>query len=354
MRILFNFEPLIKKVLHTGNHYSVKEVLFWTRKDIFLLLILALIPTLLYQLLGWHWIAIPWLPLALLGTAVAFMVGFKNNSAYDRTWEARKIWGSIVNGSRSWGIMVKDYITNKHAEKKLSDAELHAIHLQLLNRHFAWLTALRFQLREAKKWEAIYKDHNAEYKNAFFKVEEHEMKLEDAVKKYLSEEEFTAVMSKTNKAAQIIALQSTQLRQLLEAGYIEDFRHIELQKQLSEFYNQQGASERIKNFPYPRQYTTLSVWFIQIFVILLPLGMLQEFEKMGTNYVWLTIPFAALSNWIFKTMDKIGEATENPFEGSANDIPITAMSRGIEIDLLEIINEPHELKPITPVNSILT
>lgn len=340
--------------MHTGNQFSVKEVLFWTRRDIYGLVLLASIPTVLYKLFHWQWLAIPWLPLTLLGTAVAFMVGFKNNSAYDRLWEARRIWGSIVNLSRSWGIMVRDYITNKHATKKLNPDELHTIHLQLLNRHFAWLTALRYQLREPKTWESIYKVHNAEFKNYKFSVDEHNNKLTDALKPYLSDDEYSSVMNKTNKPAQIIALQSAQLKELLEAGYIEDFRHMELQKILIEFYNQQGASERIKNFPYPRQFTTMCAWFINIFIILSPLGMIKEFEKFGEQCVWLNIPFAALSNWIFTTMDRIGESTESPFEGSANDVPITAMSRNIEIDLLEIIQEPHSLKAIQPMNNILT
>ncbi|MCC7029474.1 MAG: hypothetical protein IT257_04145, partial [Chitinophagaceae bacterium] len=173
-------------------------------------------------------------------------------------------------------------------------------------------------------------------------------------RKHLSDTEYAAVMSKSNKAAQIIALQSAHLRQLLDGGYIEDFRHMELEKVLIELYNQQGASERIKNFPYPRQFATLSVWFIHIFIILLPFGMFKEFEKLGEHFVWLTIPFAALSGWVFTTMDKIGEATENPFEGRANDVPITAMSRGIEIDLLEMLNENHQLKPLSSQNSIIT
>ena len=121
--------------MHIGNNYSTKEVLFWTRKDIYLLLVISSIPVVLYQIFDLKWIAIPWLPVALLGTAVAFMVGFKNNAAYDRTWEARKIWGAIVNFSRTWGLMVKDYISNKHAEHKLSEAELHQIRLELTNRH---------------------------------------------------------------------------------------------------------------------------------------------------------------------------------------------------------------------------
>jgi putative membrane protein len=250
--------------------------------------------------------------------------------------------------------MVKDYITNIHAKKPLSSDDLKAIQLTLYKRHFAWLTALRHQLREPRQWESIYKTHNAEYKNQWFRVDEHDHTLADAIKPYLSDEEYDKVVGKSNKAAQILALQSEHLKQLLEAGLIEDFRHMELEKLLVEFYNQQGASERIKNFPYPRQYATLNLWFIKIFVILIPFGMLQEFENLGSNLIWLSIPFSALSGWIFTTMEKIGESSENPFEGSANDVPITTMSRAIEIDMLEMLDIPHQLTPLKAQHNILT
>ena len=339
--------------MHAGKNYSFKEVVLWTRRDIFLLLIIAIIPTLCFQLLGWTWLAVPWLPIALLGTAVAFVVGFKNNASYDRLWEARKAWGSIVNFSRSWGILLKDYITNKHTLKPLSAVELRSLQLAFIHRHIAWLTALRFQLREARTWESIYKKHNQEYKNRWFSVPEHKGDLKTELAKHLTESELNMVMSKTNKAAQIIALQSENLRYLMEQGYIEDFRHMELEKLLVEFYNQQGVCERIKNFPYPRQFATINLYFTRIFVVLVPLGMLEEFAKVGGNYVWLSIPFSVLSSWIFTTLEKIGESTESPFEGSANDVPITAMSRAIEIDLKEMFNVSDVPPPHKPENNIL-
>lgn len=339
--------------MHAGNNFTLKEVILWTRRDIYQLTVIAIIPTALFVFLDWKWMVLPWLPIALLGTAVAFVVGFKNNASYDRLWEARRIWGAIVNSSRSWGIMVKDYVTNKHAKHPLAETELKEVHRQLFYRHFAWLTALRYQLREARLWEGVYKSHNQEYRMKWFKVEEQESKLDEAIKPYLSAEEYALVLSKSNKAAQIIALQSEHLRKLLEAGFIEDFRHMELEKLLVEFYNHQGASERIKNFPYPRQFATLNLWFIKIFVLLLPFGMLQEFEKFNHNLVWLAIPFSVLSGWIFTTMEKIGEASESPFEGSANDVPITAISRTIEIDLREMLNENDIPPPLKPVNNIL-
>lgn len=339
--------------MHAGKNFSFLEVISWTRRDIYFLLIISAIPTCCFVFLDWRWLAIPWLPIALLGTAVAFVVGFKNNASYDRMWEARKSWGAIVNASRGWGIMARDYVSNKHAMTKLSDKELRDIQLKLTHRHFAWLTALRFQLREARTWEAIYKKHNQEYKDRWFKVHEHNHKIETELLKYLPEDEVNLIMSKTNKAAQIISMQSAHLKELLDKGLIEDFRHMELEKLLLEFLNQQGACERIKNFPYPRQFATLNLYFIRIFVALVPLGMLQEFDKQGGNMIWLSIPFSALSTWIFTTMEKIGESTESPFEGSANDVPITAMSRAIEIDLRELFNEENIPAPLKPENNIL-
>ncbi len=339
--------------MHAGKNYSFKEVILWTRRDILSLLAIATIQTFCYAVLGWRWLSIPWLPIALLGTAVAFIMGFKNNASYDRMWEARRIWGAVVNSSRGWGILIKDYITNNHASQKLSEPELQAIKIKFINRHFAWLTALRYSLREKRVWEAIYKKHNEEYKNKWFKVVEHEGDLRKDLLNYLSPEEIGIIMSKSNKPAQIIALQSDQLRVLLEKGFIEDFRHMELEKMLLEFYNQQGGSERIKNSPYPRQYATLNLYFTKIFVFLLPLGMLQEFDKLGGHLIWLSIPFSVLSAWIFTTMEKIGESTESPFEGSANDVPITAIARNIEIDLKEMFGMENVPVALKPENNIL-
>lgn len=110
--------------MHSGRNYSLKEVLIWTRRDIAFLLLLSTIPTLLYEIAHCKWMIIPWLPIALIGTAVAFLVSFKNNASYDRMWEARKAWGAIVNTSRALGIMVKDYVTNKHAHMPLPEPEL--------------------------------------------------------------------------------------------------------------------------------------------------------------------------------------------------------------------------------------
>jgi ion channel-forming bestrophin family protein len=338
--------------MFTGRNYSLKEFLVWTRREIFFLLLVAIVPTILYAVVGWKWLVIPWLPIALIGTAVAFLVGFKNNASYERMWEARRAWGGIVNASRSWGIMVKDFVSNKHAQPTLPENELREVHRRLIYRHLAWLTALRFQLREPRDWESMEKAHSVEYRRKY-SVPEQESQLDEELKKFLTGEEVSYITEKKNKAVQIIGLQSKDLRELLDAGLIEDFRHMELENTLVEFYNHQGVCERIKNFPYPRQFATLNLYFVRLFVLMVPFGMLQEFEKLDRRLIWLNILFGALVSWVFLSMEKIGEATENPFEGGPNDIPITALSRNIEIDLKEMLDEKEIPPAIQTVHQIL-
>lgn len=338
--------------MHAGRHYSIKEVLYWTRRDIIVIIILSAIPATLYEVFDIKWLNIPWLPIALIGTAVAFIIGFKNNATYGRTWEARQIWGAIVNSSRTWGIMAKDFVTNNHAKSSVSGEELKQIQQWLIYRHIAWLTALRFQLRQPRKWENLNVNYNAEYRSNY-SIPELENNLEDELAKVLPPEEIQLILSKQNPAAQLITLQSEVLGKLNTAGLVDDLRHVEMQNMLKDFFDQQGKCERIKNFPYPRQFATLNLYFVRLFIILVPFGMLKEFEKIGENYIWLTVPFSALVCWVFNTMEKIGEVTENPFEGTPNDVPISALSRTIEIDLREMLGETDLPPKIEPMHNIL-
>ena len=337
--------------MHAGKHYSLGEVVYWTRREIFVLLLLGAVPTVSHQVWDVK-LTIPWVPIALIGTAVAFIVGFKNNATYARLWEARQIWGAIVNSSRSWGILVKDFIAVRDSGVNLPEDELKKIHTRLIYRHVGWLTALRFQLREPRAWENLNTSYNAEYRRRY-SIPEHESKLEPELSKFLSPDDLQFVLSKKNRATQLITMQSRDLRSLAEDGLIDNVRHIEMENILVSLYDQQGKCERIKNFPYPRQFATLNLFFVRLFTLVVPFGMLQEFEKMGEHYVWLTIPFTALVCWVFLTMEKIGEATENPFEGTPNDIPMAALTRTIEIDLREMLDEKDLPPPVQPVNNIL-
>ena len=106
-----------------------------------------------YQYLGWKWVRIPWLPVSLIGTAVAFYVGFKNNQSYDRGWEARKIWGGIVNLSRSFSAAVRAFITDGNTQRADLQNEIDKEVRTIIYRHIAWLHALKFAMRQRSSWE---------------------------------------------------------------------------------------------------------------------------------------------------------------------------------------------------------
>lgn len=361
--------------MYTRRNYKLKDMLVWTRLDIFRFFCIALVPVFLYDVAGFKFLHLPWLPIALVGTAVAFIVSFKNNASYGRLWEARQIWGGIVNSSRSWGIMVNDFISNEHATTPKSEEELKAIKLTLINRHIAWMTAHRYTLRQPKPWEIfLSKKSNAEH-SELYNIQEKKYSFEEAVAPYLSEKEKAIIATKGNKATHLIALQSRHLKALKEEKLMWEFSYLEMEKLLVEFYTLQGKNERIKNFPYPRQFATLNYFFVWIFIFLIPFGVMQEFDKIGLqllelsagmddwgvqffyeivarNFIWLTIPFSIVISWVFHTMERIGEASENPFEGTANDVPITTMARGIEIDLLEMFDVENIPAPIPTLHDI--
>lgn len=337
--------------MNISSHYKLRHFIPWTRVKIYKMLIISVIPTLLFYFLGWKWLAIPWVPVALLGTATAFISGFKNTQTYNRTWEARQVYGAIINNSRALGIMTKDFI---RSEDEILEKQLHQ---QIIYRHFAWLTALRFQLREIKSWENIKtKSYNREYLK-YYKVPEWESNLDEELKSFLSKEELQYILSTKNRSTQIIALQSSELKKLNEEGSISDYNYVALENHLKELYDQQGKCERIKNFPYPRQFSSINIYFTNLFCILLPFGFLSEFskliEKFGENIIWFTIPFSMILGWVFLVLEQIGESTENPFEGNANDIPITQISRNIEIDLREMLGEKDLPSAIAAQNNIL-
>ena len=263
--------------MQAGKRYTLWQTVHWTRRSIAFFFVISLIPTSLYYFFDLTWLAVPWQPIGLVGIAVAFYLGFKNNSSYERLWEARKIWGGIVNTSRSLTVMSRDFVTNEHAHDKRTQEELNHIHKVIVHRHVAWLYALAAQLRKLKAWE-----HDGKQDSGFRKMmglDKPDDKLQD-IRPYLSEEEFNYVMSKGNQASHLVSLQSRYFRKLKMEGLIEDFRHMELQGMITELYTLQGKSERIKNFPFPRQYATVNFFFVVIFILLVPFSMLSVFKNL--------------------------------------------------------------------------
>jgi putative membrane protein len=335
--------------MHIGKSYTFSEFLDWTRRDIYVLIVLAVAPVAAYEIGDLRWLAIPWTVVAMLGTATAFIVGFKNLQTYNRTWEARQIWGDIISSSRAWGTTSRDFFSNPEKSK------------ELIYRHFAWLTALRYQMRDARAWEAVSKAHNVEYQRRFFSIPERETTLETELAKYLAPGELKPVLAATNKPAQILALQSSTLKGLFARQEIVVLQFVDMQRSIKEFFVQQGRSERIKDFPYPRQFAVISAIFVRLFCVLLPFGLLREFDRLNESVegvmqghmIWLVIPFSVLLSWLYTSLDRVGESTESPFEGNANDVPISQMCRAVEVDLREMLGETDLPPLLQPRNNIV-
>ena len=342
--------------MYIRKNYPVRRMLQFTWYHILWLSVWGTVAVGTYTYFDYAWLAIPWLPVSLIGTAVAFYLGFKNNSSYDRVWEARKIWGSIVNTSRSWGTITKNFTSNYFVTEDLPETKLHEIRIKIIRRHVAWLYTLRSQLLRPAPWEKINgfiqgKITRSRIKsiNERFNFEP----IEDTLKRTLSEDDIRYLEGKQNRATQIIDQQSQALKELYENDVIDDFRHMEMQQLLTDLYDHQGRAERIKGFPFPRQYGSTSFYFIGIFIILLPFGMLGAFETLGEGLVWLTAPFTVVVGWVFIMMELVGDYSENPFENLGNDIPMYSMCRTIEIDIREMVGDTDIPEAIKPLGEVL-
>ena len=340
----------------TKKRYSVKDIVLWSRWETLIYFGYAGAITVLYKVFGFTFLNVPWTPVALIGTAVAFMVGFQNNSAYGRIWEARMIWGAIVNTSRTWGMKVRDMVENVDGKAAVSDDEISQHKKTLIYRHIAWLTALRYAMRERKSWETQHTAKTNQEWSKMIHIPEDVSNLEDNLMLYLSPEEEAYVLSKSNKQAAILFLQSKHIKELKNEGLLWKFSFLTLENVLEELFTQQGQSERIKNFPYPRQYASLAMYLTRLFAVLLPFGIIPEFAEIGEtmvddfwhigkNFIWLSVPFCAAVSWAFHIMERMARAGENPFEGTSNDVPISTIARGIEIDLRQMLDEDPESIP---------
>lgn len=288
-------------------------------------------------------IRLPFLPIGTIGTAVALYIGFKNNSAYDRFWEGRKIWGGIVNVSRAFAAQVIAHVDEPEGTSTLNDA---SVRRELVMRHLAWINALRLQLRRtsrffdkpAKATEIRLRKHAEHMRNDWDKE----------LAPFLSAEELTYMSARKNTASHLILKQTELLASLQKEGRLDIFHQLALNRHMDECLTLQGKCERIKNTPLPRWYAEYSRIFTRVYVLMMPFGLLDVFAEriahaQGEYDTWISVlPMifcTALVSWIFTMIEGIGDASEDPFERSMNDVPMNALCRTIEIDLREFLGE---------------
>lgn len=329
-----------------------RTALSFSRNQIIVYLVWSAIVVCTYYFTEWPLLSIPFLPVSLIGTALAFFLGFKSNAAYDRLYESRKNYGSIVNDSRAWSIMLNTYITNQF-NKNITEEEIQAIKLELTNRHIAWMYAHKFNLRlKRQPWERDQKYHN-KFREKLQDTFSIETDLEKSLSRYLDEKEVKEIVRCANPATQLLNNQGKRLAELRAANIIEELRLIEFQKQINQLLDDQGRNERIKNFPYPLQFSFMLKISLRIFSLLLPFALITELDKQGEYFIWLTIPFSAIINWIFYFSERNSEYSENPFQGLIYDVPMTNITRTIEIDMLQAIGITDLPEPVAAKNGVL-
>lgn len=329
--------------MYAARNLSFKFIVRFAWKPMLFFALYSALLTTLYSVVGLKFLAFPFVPISLVGTAVAFYVGFKNNSSYERLWEARKIWGSIVNQSRTLAVFILDYLK----ASETMDATALREHQQIMvHRHLAYINALRIQLRSTKVWE--------EKDDPFSQVIDTKLhfrnrNLLSEIKQFLHDDEADYLHAKTNTATHILRKQHDHLRYLSQQGCIDSFKEVAIGNMIAALYDQQGACERLKTYPFPRQYAYFSEVFVWLLALLVPFGLLGELSKFGDSFIWFTVPMSVLISWVFYVTEVVGDRSENPFENSVNDVPMTAICRTIEIDLREMLGEediPEKLKPV--------
>lgn len=250
---------------------------------------------------------------ALIGTALAFFIGFNNNQAYSRWWEARAIWGSLVNNSRSWARQILNYAK---ASETLPEAKLREIQEVLIKRHLAFLYALKAYLRNAD--DTYYRQ-------------------------YLSPEDHEYIVGHTNLHNAILTLQSRDLQELYTQKAIDGFSFIELNRTITTFCDDMGKSERIRNTVFPTTYTYYSRNFIWLFIYAVTMA-------IGSAIGVWAIVFGAITGYIFFTIQSLGQTLVNPFEKMPSALPLDQISRTIEINLLQMLDEKNVPAPVESIN----
>ncbi|MCC9138981.1 bestrophin family protein [Pontibacter silvestris] len=298
----------------TSRNLKWNVVLHYTWKSMLYYLLLSLAVYLMHDYFEVLELHMPFSTISALSTALAIFLGFKNNNAYDRWWEGRKIWGLLVNYSRAWA---REVITMIILPDATQAAEVKNLQRRMVYRHIAFVHALRVFLRKKHSYnqtnqKEIFEESN-EYKDTA---------------SFLMPNEYKVFCHKNNPPNYLLELQGEDLRRAFNKGWISDFRFVKLEETLVEFNNIQGMSERIKNTPFPRQYSFFSRVFVFIHASLLPFAFVEE---LG----WATIPVSVIISFVFLCLDLVGERAEDPFENRLEDVPLTALSLTIETNLKE-------------------
>ena len=274
----------------------------------------------LYKLLGWTWLGSPHVPLGLYGSAIGVIVGFRNNSAYGRWWEGRQLWGQVVNNSRSLARQVTATLRVRDADNTANVADLAQTRVRLVHLQVAYVHALRQHLRGLPPW--------------------------DELARLLPADDVDQLRNQKNIPLTLQQWLGSLIRTCEDRGWIDSIGWQAMDRNLDDLADAQGGLERIKNTPMPKQYDYFPQLFVQLYCVVLPMGMVQ-------NLGWYTPLGSTLVGFMFLALDKIGRDLEDPFDNTIFDVPMTAICRTIEINLRQLLGETKLPEPEKPIRGVL-
>jgi ion channel-forming bestrophin family protein len=304
---------IVAKNLHVG------IILRLTWRQLLYFLVMGLSVPALRYFMGWDWMYLSAGTVGPLGTALAIFLAFRNSSAYDRWWEARKLWGSLVNQSRTFARQALTFVRPGDDSE-----EARALRRALVQRQIAYCYALKCALRRTPK------------------------SLQAPLAAMIDDETERARVSLARNAPTVLLqIQGEVLARAHREGGIDGLHHVELERTLGLVTDVQGGCERIKNTPFLRQYDYYPRIFVFVYTFFVPFSIVDDLE-------WFTPLLSVPVSFLFLALARVGAINEDPFEDRFTDVPLDALCRTIEISLKEQLGDPALPSPAEPVNGFLT
>ncbi|QOJ27761.1 MAG: hydrogenase [Ignavibacteriales bacterium] len=269
--------------------------------------------------------ALPFSVAAILGSALAIFIAFRNNSSYARWWEARTHWSGISNACQVFGRLIITFADSHSHQQNYDKARSENFKKELIYTLIAWAHLLRVRLL----------GHGST----------------SEVKHLLTESDFQKTEAAQNKPSFLHLLLGQKIYQAMANGTLGGFDSFQLEGQLLALANAQGNCERIKSTPLLRQYHYFTRVFLYVFILVLPFALIGDFSKM--NIAALMAPVSVIIAFVFSIIGKVGEVNEDPFENRITDVPLLYICTNIERDLREMLGETNLPPAITPAEGIL-
>ncbi len=262
----------------------------------------------------------------ILGTAISIFLGFRTNSAYERWFKARSLWGDMRASARNMTLVLARTLepnTNRTTGKVSKKAQ--KVMRAMIRRNIAWIWMLGRQLKDLSPFEGV--------------------------RHLIDDEDYELIKDAHNPALKLLFLQARDFRIAQAEGQFYDGEHFEIVGMLREMIRGQTACEGLKNTPFPTHYTYFTNVFIWLFLILLAFA-LPGIQNMS----YLAIPAVVIVGWVFFMVEGIGSYMEEPFVNNRNVVPMDALARALERDLLAFglgEDEDNLPPPIKPVEGAL-